>query len=900
MARQKKVTPATAFTATVRSALEHISDPDWLARYSPLASPYFLSERYAGAGPPAWGHALQTALREATREMWPGALPETRQTLVAAVDDERLSQGSRSQRYRYLLLELRYFRRHFPPTAFPNTVESMAGFVNVSTSRFFIHLEEAIDDLGRHLLERLNPTWRLEQPSPVAELQGRAAVIATLREALLAGRSVAVTGAGGIGKTTVGAALSADWPGPVFWHTFRPGLNDDLNSLLFSLGHFTREHGTPTLWAQLLATDGKDVPVSQALGMLRMDLDAIAGQRPLLCFDEVDLLQTSTGAPRRRQHAQLLELLESLSGAAALLLIGQRTYVDTDVHVALDGLSVDESYLLLRRLGIEADGPTLRRVLAFTQGNPRILELYAALRSSGDEGRDLLGMTHESAAQPLFSRLWRRLDDDERALLGALSVFRSFAPADAVAGNRHVLTSLMQRCLVKADLAGGVGLLPFVRDLVLEALPRHRTRALHEEAAMIRARLGDYTAAAHHYRQAGDADAAVQVWTIHQDQEILAGKMMAATEVFDGLKPSEVGKPRQTELRVIQNRLALLAGDAEQVLEGMEGFRWEEEDPTVAEALGQWALAYERRDQPGRALEKYEEAIAVLARATTRSTGWRLRRSFTYVNEADAQAARHEAKVATVDILRMQGTIELVTGAFESSWQYFSSALALAQELNDTDRIARAHAHLALVAGQQGQIDLCLAHSEQAMEYLASIGDRMQLEGVRAELAGSYLNVRRFESVIEPASQALQYFERIKHDQWIVRIATYLAEAYMETGDLVKAREYAFRALRMEVASSRPYALYTLGHIYVKEANPAHAETSFSEGISIARMNEDPFIEAYLQRSLGALHRDNGRPEESATCFTYALELFKRMGLQHEVEETEKSMAAGKEASPSN
>jgi tetratricopeptide (TPR) repeat protein len=104
----------------------------------------------------------------------------------------------------------------------------------------------------------------------------------------------------------------------------------------------------------------------------------------------------------------------------------------------------------------------------------------------------------------------------------------------------------------------------------------------------------------------------------------------------------------------------------------------------------------------------------------------------------------------------------------------------------------------------------------------------------------------------------------------------------------------------MEVASSRPYALYTLGHIYVKEANPAHAETSFSEGINNARMNEDPFIEAYLQRSLGALHRDNGRPEESATCFTHALELFKRMGLQHEVEETEKSMTAGKETSPSN
>src|SRR5690606_7739384 len=114
---------------------------------------------------------------------------------------------------------------------------------------------------------------------------GRATIVEAIIADLQAGRTVAVTGQGGVGKTTAGAAVIAAWPGEVFWHTFHPGLNDDLNSLLFGLGHFTRVAGAPALWAQLLAAEGQGAPVAQAAGMLRLDLEAIAHRQPLLCFD---------------------------------------------------------------------------------------------------------------------------------------------------------------------------------------------------------------------------------------------------------------------------------------------------------------------------------------------------------------------------------------------------------------------------------------------------------------------------------------------------------------------------------------------------------------------------------------------------------------------------------------
>jgi tetratricopeptide (TPR) repeat protein len=892
------MTPATVFSAAVRAALEHYADPQWLGRRSPLASPYFLSGRHPGGaavmGLRERGLLLQGVLGEAATSLWDGPLPQTRTDLIAAVDEDRARLGSKSPRYYYLVLELRYLRRHFPPSAFPTAVEAMPGYVNVSPTRFFIHLEEAIDELGRRMLERLVPALRLERPDLVAPPIGRSEVIDFALRELLAGRSVALTGAGGVGKSTVGAALLAVWPSrAVFWHTFRPGLNDDLSSLLFSLGHFAHGAGAPVLWAQLLAGEGRVGPPAQTLGFLRMDLEAIAARRPLLCFDEVDLLHTSTGDPRRKQHIQVLELLESLRGVVPLLLIGQRVYVDVDIHCSLEPLPPGETEKLLRRLGLEPDAPTLRRVHRFSGGNPRLLELYAALRRSGDEGDDVLALPREPSAQPLFSRLWRRLDDEERELLGGLSVFRSFAPSDAWTERGAALGSLIDRRLVKADAAGGVGLLPFIRDLVREALPPEQRRRLQGQAAFIRAQRGDYTAAAYHYWQADDSDAAVQVWFAHQDGEILAGQAGAADEVFRQIEPARLNDSRRGQLQVIRNRLALLAGEAERALEGMESFHWEVDDETTATAIGQWGYANELLGQSEQALNHFDQAIAMLSRVISEIATWHMRRGLLYTEQIDLQTARRETQLARADIERLQGVIDYMAGVFEPAQVHFKSSLQNAEAAADRDRIAKAHYMLAMLAGRQGRIDDARVHAETAMSHFAAIGDRLQLEGMRAELAGMYLNVRQFEAVIEPAERALAFFERIKHQRWISAICNNLAEAYLETGRLDQARQHALRVLQLEIPRSRPYALYTLGHIHDREGHTTYAEVSFGEGIAVAQTNDDRFIQAYLARALGALLAREGRPDGMANLEA-ALKLFSEMGLQHEVAETETAIRAAR------
>jgi tetratricopeptide (TPR) repeat protein len=702
---------------------------------------------------------------------------------------------------------------------------------------------------------------------------------------------VAITGQGGVGKTTVGASVVAGWEGEIFWHTFHPGLNDDLNSLLFSLGHFTRTAGAPTLWAQLLAGEGRIVSISQAIGMLRIDLEHIATRRPLLCFDEVDLLQTAAADPRRKQHAQVLELLESLRGVAPLLLIGQRIYVDTDAHYALKPLPRPVTDELLRLLAVDIDAITAQRVHQFTDGNPRLLELYAAVWHSGDDASDVFRLPHEASAQPLFSRLWRRLSAEERELLSALSVFRSYAPRDAWANNEASLMELAHRGLIKTDLGSGVSLLPFIRDLVYEALTPERQQHFHQGAAHIRALRGDYTAAAHHYVQGGLPDAAVEIWFAHQEEEILSGQAAAAETTFREIKAEHVKGSRRAELRVIQNRLALLAGEVERVLEGMEAFRWDVEDETAADAIGQWAYAYELRDQNDLALEKYEEAMAMLSRAITKITFWHRQRGFTFTRESNPDAARREALQAMSDIERLQGMIDYWSGQFESAQNHYLTSLQFAEDAHDKSKIARSHLDLSSVAGRQGRIEEGREHAEIAISHYAEIGDRLAQESMRAELAGMYLNVRQFDTVIELAEKCLPFFERIKHERWVAAIANNLAEAYLETGQFDKSRAMVFRVLRMEIAPMRPHALYTLGHLHDREGNPAHAVVSFREGIEVARANSDPYIEAYLLRALGALLIKGGQAADGLEHLDSALKLFGEMGLAQEAAATEELKA---------
>ncbi len=229
---------ADAFARAVEVALERSADATWLGERSPLAAPYFLG----------------AALDEADALSFSGCGLALRRVLQTAA--QTLDPKARE------ILDASFFKRKLTLNN-----AGIALSLNKSEATYYRNRVAAIDALARAVMARIAPPLRAEAPV-AAEMIGREGILAEVLDALNGGGSVSLTGAGGLGKTTLAVAVAGRWPGGppnVFWHTIRPGLNDQAASLIFALGYFLRGLGAPNTWRQVVA-DGGSTPAARALG----------------------------------------------------------------------------------------------------------------------------------------------------------------------------------------------------------------------------------------------------------------------------------------------------------------------------------------------------------------------------------------------------------------------------------------------------------------------------------------------------------------------------------------------------------------------------------------------------------------------------------------------------------
>ncbi|MEO6061643.1 MAG: hypothetical protein ABIQ99_06880 [Thermoflexales bacterium] len=442
---------------------------------------------------------------------------------------------------------------------------------------------------------------------------GRAATTAQTLAALTLGESVSLTGAGGLGKTTLASAVAAGWPGGprrMFWHTIRPGLNDQATSLIFSLGYFLRGLGAPNTWRQLVA-DGGVTPAVRALGLLRHDLGLLSGQPPLLCIDEADLLRDETIV-----HAQALRLLDELQGVAPLLVVGQRLALEARHHIALTGLGEADIDALLRALGAPpANAEERSRILEVTRGSPALLRLFAALRRAGETTGTLLSQFAKAPSiELLLGRIWRRLDAGDRQFLGELATFRGAAPADAWPDAAVRIERLSPLELIRDDGRGGIFAPEYALAFMRQRAPAEARPSLHLFAAENRETRGEFTEAAYHLLQAGQPAAAVWLWLNHFRQERALGRGPAAAALFADVSDADLpDEDDRRALALVRAELGALAGDGEAVEGEIAAAKWPLTHPLTPRArqlMGDSLTMQGRLDQ---AVQAYREGLDALA-----------------------------------------------------------------------------------------------------------------------------------------------------------------------------------------------------------------------------------------------------------------------------------------------
>lgn len=876
------------FEETVQQALKLYDDPVALAAESPLATAYFLSASLARgeatARPQTRGEWLRTVIRAAAATLWGGPLPRTYEAMKAALIEERKQRGS--SRYAYLVLELRYFRQFLRPRSLRDIYESDEYLLDSKAGDHRSH-KLAIQQLAQALLAYCRPALRPEQPAPALPLLGVEAALQQAVQALTAGQTVALVGPSGIGKSTLGAAIGqALAPRPRFWFTLRPTLNDRLSSLLFSLGHFFHEQGASTLWQFLALKEGAVQDLQVVLALVRQDLHLLADNPPLLCFDELDRLLQVNSEQSDPHYTQLLEFVESLQGHAPLLLMTQRPLLTTDTTITLRGLAVEQLQQLAVRVGVQLSNDELFHIQRYTQGNPRMTLLALALHQPGEALADTLATLPQRAGLlPLLQRLWARLHTEERHLLQQLAVFRSFAPEQQ--WDRAIVERLLALHLVERDGHGGLALIPGLRETLYGELPTELRQELHLAAALVRAQLAEYTAAAYHYWQADQPAQAITIWYPNRKVAIARGEAEAALAIFTNLSARQLELPERKALDLIRAELRLLAGEIRQSFAEMEAIRWWDRSAAAARAHALRGRLQEASGDPDAAFASHIKSAELTLSLASEVTTALLTAGRLQIRLGNLTEARRLAQLAECNTQLLLGEIEQMQGHYNEALLAFHKALLIAEHFAEQPLLARTHRLLARVYGRQKRMAEAVNHIELALTIYGTLKDRIAQAWTQNELASVYIDSRQFQAVLEPAHQVYQFFKNTQQPYMMSVAAANLAEAYFELGDWPQAEHFALEVLAQEEPQSYAYGLFTLGRLHRERANWAVAAAHFGEVIRITEANGDAFMAAYAQRELGAVYQAAGQLSAAQQEYQAALQRFAQMEIADEVASTQ-------------
>jgi len=340
--KKKKKENVPDFVATVRDALKLLNTAKQLGEKSPLAAPYFLGDQLQSNDikPEARGQVLASLLREIIKN---------------DINDPLYHQ----------ILTKRFFDE--------KSAQAVQGETGFGRARFNDHQSEAIAQVGIHLVQKVRRSLYLENPPIPPRLFERDTSLTSILDHLkttkdTASKSVILTGSGGVGKTTLGGEIAKIWQeenGPAFWYTIRPGLTDQLSALFFNLAYFLDQQGQSIPWLDLVSKQGAIQP-EPMLGLMRAAIAKLE-KKPLLCFDELDLLDSS-----QSEQGQVIEFINALRGTVPMLWIGQQVRLEAGHIEILDGLSLVAIDEFCRASAIHLNPEQLTQLQMDTQGNPRL------------------------------------------------------------------------------------------------------------------------------------------------------------------------------------------------------------------------------------------------------------------------------------------------------------------------------------------------------------------------------------------------------------------------------------------------------------------------------------------------------------------------------------------------
>ena len=234
----------------------------------------------------------------------------------------------------------------------------------------------------------------------------------------------------------------------------------------------------------------------------------------------------------------------------------------------------------------------------------------------------------------------------------------------------------------------------------------------------------------------------------------------------------------------------------------------------------------------------------------------------------------------------LRGRLRDEEGAYDQALEAHCRARELAERIDDDSLRGLAERQIARVYGRRQQLDEAVHHATQAIAIYERMGDHVNREKMRSNLAFIYVQTRQFQAALDVGQPAYDFFVAVRDPYFAAVTGANLAEASFELGDLDGAGCFANEVLELGDRFASPYAHFTHGQIDMARGQSLAAVAEFTLSMQLAQQNDDPYMVAYAQRSLGQAYLAAGDPAAGEQHLQAALVLFQKLNIDGEISTT--------------
>jgi tetratricopeptide (TPR) repeat protein len=739
--------------------------------------------------------------------------------------------------------------------AFPTDALPVTSWTNADEA--FLSVAKAIRKALKELTEGNDPFTPANIPRPSVvgfvarrDSEGRD-IVNRLTEELAPNRTqlIALSGPGGVGKTTVAAetakALFNDFRRRLVW-------TSALGREGFALSNFLDDIAT-----QLGRAELRPLKIDQKVRQVQ----TLIAEAPVLIV--LDNFETISEA----EQTHCAEFLADRASCPALITSRQR--IELARNVAIPVLSRSEADEFLKRLIEQASDPSVfeqldrDRVYTASDRNPLVLQWVVAqidLAQDTDTVLEELSHGQGDAAQRVFDRSFglAQLGDDGRATLMALSLFAPDASRLALAevagfsGDLKRLNQAVKRLaglwLIKAAALG--------QRLLVEGLTRQLAKARLSKdkgAVEFRERFVAYFlgyAKAHAQPTPEDYEA------LEEEKDNLLGAMDVAFEMKDW--------DTVTALAYV---IAL---------------------PTtgVLDVHGYWDEALKRNEQALRTAREIssERDISNFAhnQAVMHQYRGEVEEARQLYNQSLEIKKRLDNQGGIASTLHQLAMLAQHQGELEEARELYNESLEIKKRLDNQGGIASTLHQLAMLAQDQGELDEARELYNQSLEINKRLGDQSRIAITLHELGRLAQNQGELEEARELYRQSLEINKKLGNQSGIAGTLHQLAMLAENQGELEEAWQLYNQSLdinkKLGNQSDIASTLHQLGSLSQAQGELDEARRLYEQSMEINKKLGNQNGIALTLGQLGLLSEDVGNMDEATRLFREALAIFEKLG----------------------